>query len=357
MIPLNPTGNGWSLDVIIWESRIGCLFTSALGDQWVDSLVVWDWMTGDLVQVRLVSPALFLCYLPAVQVLSQHGSRAFVFLDENTIVIGRPAEDAGPSLCFFDLSVDEKHITPFLTLALLDEGNRQRGSLRIRLNLGLPIRYGPELRVRVPFFVDPLQQMLLIFVFFVDSDGDMVPMLHPLAVPLSALRTWARTAATLVEWNEWARASIPVIADDPGRATFTMGSRFIVPDMDAVIEAFINAQPLSPKTLIPLLVYNLSRRCRVRVEWENSKPHCQGIPGVWNTVAPTSDDESRFRAIEVLAEPTLDALMTEDALIVVEMVRPWSDPPSGDAHLEIAGPGGWSRAVTHDFIILNVIPI
>ena len=284
---------------------------------------MWDWTTGDLVQVRLVSPTLSLCYLPSLKAISQHGSRAFIFLDENTIVVGRPTEDAGPSLCFFDLSADEKQITPFLTLALLDEGSRERGSLRIRLNLGLPIRHGPELRVRVPFFVDALQQMLLIFVFFVDSDGDMIAILHPLAVPLSALQGWARAAAPLLKWNEWAHASIPVIAGDPGRATFTMGSRFVAPDTDAVIEAFIDAEPFSAKTLIPLLVYNLSRSCRTRVEWEASKPHCQGIPGVWNAVVPTCDHGSCFQTTQVLAEPTLNAMMTEDTLIVVEMVRPW----------------------------------
>jgi hypothetical protein len=51
-IPLNPTENGWGLEVAIWENRLGCLFTSALEDRWVDSLVVWDWTTGDLVRVR-----------------------------------------------------------------------------------------------------------------------------------------------------------------------------------------------------------------------------------------------------------------------------------------------------------------
>ena len=275
-------------------------------------------------KARLSSPPARLCYLPALQELPQHGSRAFIFLDENTIVIGCPAGDGRPSLCFYDLFADEKQMIPFLTLPSLDEDSEQGGSLRMRLNLGLPIRRGPELRVRVPFFVDLSQQMLFVSVFLVDSGGVMVAILHSLAVPLSALRGWAQPGAPLVDWNDWMRASIRVTADDPSRATFTMGSRFVAPDMDVVIEAFIGVQPLFAKTIIPLLVYNLSPRCRTRVEWEPSKPHCQGIAGVWNTVVPTSGHARCLRITQVLAEPTSDVLMTEDTLIVVEMVCPWS---------------------------------
>ncbi|KAF9650420.1 hypothetical protein BDM02DRAFT_3112188 [Thelephora ganbajun] len=104
-----------------------------------------------------------------------------------------------------------------------------------------------------------------------------------------------------------------------------MGSRFVNPDMDTVIAAVIDAHPLfTAKTLIPLLVYNLSPHRRMRVRWESSKPHCQGIAGVWNTVAPIPDNDYYHRTTQILAEPTLDVLMTEDSLVVVEMVRPWS---------------------------------
>jgi len=61
-IPLTPTERGWGLEVVIWENRLGCLFTSALENEWVDTLVVWDWTTGDLVRVRAVPPSRpFLC--------------------------------------------------------------------------------------------------------------------------------------------------------------------------------------------------------------------------------------------------------------------------------------------------------
>ena len=319
-IPLSPTENGWRLEVVIWENRLGCLFTSALENQWVDSLVVWDWTTGDLIRVGGVSPAHPFPYLPASQVLSQHGNRAFIFLDENTIVTGRPTENARPSLSFFDLSTDEKSTTPLLTLALLDEDSEQRGSLRIRLNLGIPIHHGPELRVRVPFFVNPSQQMLFTAVFFVDSDDDMTAMPHSFAISLSALREWARADVSLAEWNEWMYESpVPVVIEDPDRATFTMGSCFVTPDMDAVIDV----QPhLATKASIPLLVYNLSPYHRVRVEWESSKTHCQGISGVWNTVAPVRDNGNSCRTTQIFAEPIPAILMTEDSLIVLEMVRP-----------------------------------
>lgn len=53
-IPFSPTESGWELEVIIWENKLGCLFTSALDNEWVDNLVVWDWTTGKLVQVRVI---------------------------------------------------------------------------------------------------------------------------------------------------------------------------------------------------------------------------------------------------------------------------------------------------------------
>lgn len=323
-IPLTPTESGWGLEVVIWENRLGCLFTSALENQWVDSLVVWDWTTGDLVRVRLVFPALPFRYLPTFQVVSQGGNRTFIFLDENTIVTGRPMENTRPSLSFFDLSTDEEPITPLLTLALSDGDSDRRGSLHIRFNLGVPIHHGPELRVRVPFFVNPSQQMLFVVVFFVESDDDVTTMLHCFAVSLSVLRGWARVDMSFVGWNEWMHTSVPIVTEGPDRATFTMGSCFVAPDMDAVIEAIIDAQPLfAAKTIIPLLVYNLSPRSRMRVGWESSKPHCQGISGVWNTVTTIRDNGSYSRTTQILAEPTSDILMTEDSLIVIELVRLW----------------------------------
>jgi hypothetical protein len=56
-IPLSPTERGWKLEVVIWENKLGCLFTSAFEKEWVDCLVVWDWTTGDLVRVRAVPQA------------------------------------------------------------------------------------------------------------------------------------------------------------------------------------------------------------------------------------------------------------------------------------------------------------
>jgi hypothetical protein len=255
-------------------------------------------------------------------VLSQCGNRTFIFLDESTIVAGRATENARPSLSFFDLSSDEEPITPYLTLALPDEGYEEGASLRIRLNLGAPIHYGPELQVRVPFVVNPSQQILFIIMFFVDPDGDSVGVPHPITIPLSALRNRTRAGALRMEWDEWKRSSVSVVVDDPDRATFTMGPRFVIRDIDAVIDAIVDAQPLfTAKISIPVLVYNLNPHRRMRVGWESSKPHCQGISGVWNTVTPTGENKSCYRTTEILADPTSDILMTEDSLIVVEMVR------------------------------------
>jgi len=51
-IPLTPTERGWGLGVVIWENKLGRLFTSALENELVDILVVLDWTIGDLVRVR-----------------------------------------------------------------------------------------------------------------------------------------------------------------------------------------------------------------------------------------------------------------------------------------------------------------
>jgi len=255
-------------------------------------------------------------------VLSRHGNRAFIFLSENTIVTGRLTEN-NSSLCFFDLSSDEEQITPYLTLALRDGEDEVGGSLRIRFNLGIPIHHGAELRVRVPFVLNPSRQILYILVSFVDTDGDLMTTPLGIAIPLSELRDWARTDASLVEWHEWRHPSMPVIIEDLDRATFTMGSRFVTPDMDAVIAAVIKNQPnFDVKASIPLHVYNLCPHRGMGVKWESSQPHCEGIPGVWNTVALIHGNGSHFQTTRVLAEPTSDILMTEDSLIIVETVRP-----------------------------------
>jgi len=257
-------------------------------------------------------------------VLPQCGNRAFIFLNENTIVAGRTTENASPSLSFFDISSDERPIAPYLVLALPDEGGETGGSLGIRLNLGIPIHHGPELQAHLPFVVNPSQQILFAFVFFMDSDGDLAEKPHSITILLSVLRSWACADVSHLEWDEWRHSSVGVVTHDPDRATFTMGSRFVSPDIGAVIEAVIDAQPLfTAKTSIPLLVYNLSPYRWMRAGWEYSEPHCQGISGVWNTAAPVHEDGSYWRAIQVLAEPTSDILMTEDCLIVVELVRPW----------------------------------
>ena len=56
-IPLCSTEGGWELDVVVWESRLGCLFTPAKKSELVDSLIIWDWTAGDLVQARANPPA------------------------------------------------------------------------------------------------------------------------------------------------------------------------------------------------------------------------------------------------------------------------------------------------------------
>lgn len=53
-IPLTPTERGWELGVVIWEDKLGCLFTSTLEKELVDTLVVWDWTSGDVVRVGTV---------------------------------------------------------------------------------------------------------------------------------------------------------------------------------------------------------------------------------------------------------------------------------------------------------------
>lgn len=69
------------------------------------------------------------------------------------------------------------------------------------------------------------------------------------------------------------------------------------------------------------LVYNLGPCRRMRVEWDSSEPHCAEIPGVWNTVIQTNEHGYYRRAIQTFEELPLDALMTEDNLIMVDMVR------------------------------------
>ena len=157
-----------------------------------------------------------------------------------------------------------------------------------------------------------------------DSDGDLAAKPHSITIPLSVLRGWACAGASHAGWDEWRHSSVGVVIHDPDMAAFTVGSRFVSPDIGSVSEAVINAQQLfTAKISIPLLVYNLSPYRLMRVGWDSSGPHCQGNSGVWNTVAPVHEDGSYCHAIQILAEPTSDILMTEDCLIVVELVRSW----------------------------------
>lgn len=56
-IPLEPTECGWQIEAVIWENGLGCLFTSNLENELVNILIVWDWATGNIVQVRASPPA------------------------------------------------------------------------------------------------------------------------------------------------------------------------------------------------------------------------------------------------------------------------------------------------------------
>jgi len=285
----------------------------------LDNLVVWDWTTGDLVQVRsisLVRP--FLC-LRASQVLSQCGNHSFTFLDDNTIVAGRSTKNTRPSLSFFNLS-SEQPTNPFLVLAFPDGSTDDSKSWRIQLNLGIPIRHGPELQVRVPFVVNPSQQMLFVSVFYVDHTSGITGTSRSIAILFSTLREWAQTDASLVGWSSWEHTAEPVATGNPYRSTFSMGSRFVLSDLSAFVEAIMDELPVNAGTSIAL-VYNLGRCRRMRAEWDPSGPHCAEIPGVWNTVVETNQRGYYRRAIQTFEELPLDALMTEDNLIMVDMVR------------------------------------
>lgn len=110
-------------------------------------------------------------------------------------------------------------------------------------------------------------------------------------------------------------SSVPLVAEDPERATFTMRSSFVAPGVGAVVEA---RPRFATGASTLLLIYDLSSRHRMGVEWESSEAHCQGIYGVWNVVAPTRDNGGAFWITQVFAEPT------SDILIVRKMVRSWS---------------------------------
>ncbi|KAF9783669.1 hypothetical protein BJ322DRAFT_1109526 [Thelephora terrestris] len=47
-------------------------------------------------------------------------------------------------------------------------------------------------------------------------------------------------------------------------------------------------------------------------------PHCEGIPGTWNTVMPTDDDGGFYRAIRLPGNLPSDVLLTEDSLVVIK---------------------------------------
>ena len=291
---------------------------------------MWDWTTGDLVRVSAIPLVRAPRCLSTLQVFSQSGNRTFVFLNENTIVTGRVMEDVGPCLCLFDLALNDESAGPFLTLAFPDEACEHGLSWRIRLNLGIPIHHGPELRVHVPFVVNPSRQILVIVAFLMDSDDTPS---HCIAIPLSVLGDWVRSDASLLEWSDWIRSSVPAPVENPYIATFSMGSRLVTPRMDAIIDAIIDAQPpFTTRTQIPVLVYNLNPYRQMRVAWNPSQPHCEEITGVWNTVTLTQDNGSYCRTAQLLAKPILEAFMTEDSLILIEMVRVSQGAPFVSTH-------------------------
>lgn len=350
-IPLDPTESGWQIESIILGNRLGCLFTSTSQNESVDTLVVWDWTTGDLVRVRPIPRARQFCYSPNLQVLSQCGNRSFIFLNEDTVVAGRTMGDGRPSLSFFDLASDNKPVIPFLTLTLPHVRVATDVSWAVRLNLGIPIHHGPELRVQVPFVVNPTQQMLFVLVFIVGSDN--IPMVsHSIAVPLSKLRDWARENWSLVEWEHWRQPTVSVPTEDPYRATCTMGSRFVVFDFLTfiVVAPAFAAEPISMA-----LVHNLNPHRLMRVGWDSSGPHCQGIPGVWNTVTRANENGSHRRSTQIRPASTLNVYMTEDNLVILEMVRFGQYTHFFEAHPEIIGPGGQFRPTAQGFILLNTV--
>lgn len=252
-------------------------------------------------RVRSIPLAHQFHYLSALQVLPRCGNYSFVFLNDDTIIAGRRLEGGGPSLAFFDLSSDENPVIPSPTLAFPDGNAESDVSLRMKLNLGAPVRDGPEFKLRVPFVVNASQQMLFILTFRVGSD-DTVESSHSITVPLSQLRNWTRENASFVDWEDWKRSTVAIPTGDPNRATFTMGSRFVIFAFGA-------------------LVYNLDPHRLMRVGWDPSKPHCQDVPGVWNTVTLDRENGSDRGLIQIFAESTLDIFMTEDNLVVIEMVR------------------------------------
>ena len=294
----------------------------------MDSLVVWDWTTGDLVRVRTIHPAYFFWCLHAFQVISQCGNHSFIFLSDNIIVAGRSTEDNRPSLAFFDLTSDENPAIPPPTLEYPYEDADDGTLRRMRLNLGIPIRHGPELQARVPFVVNHSQQMLLVTASFTDLDSVIS---RSIAIPVSVLRDLAQANVPLVRWEDWERHSVPMLkAGDTRRATFTMGSRFVVPEFAILVEPWLPFAA-EPDASIAL-VHNMSPLRRMRVEWDPSMPHCQAISGVWNTVTTISDNGGYRRAMQVLNELPSDILMTEDSLIVVEMVSLESRISSANTH-------------------------
>jgi hypothetical protein len=98
-----------------------------------------------------------------------------------------------------------------------------------------------------------------------------------------------------------------------------MGSRFVVFDFAAFIEPQVPFAADADAAIA--LVYDLSPRRLMRVGWDSSMPHCEGIPGTWNTVMPTDDNGSFYRAIKLPGDLPSDVLLTEDGLIVIERVR------------------------------------
>lgn len=258
-------------------------------------------------------------------------------------------EDERPSLAFFDLASDEKQITPTLTLAFPDLDVENDVPWRIRLNLGSPIRNGPEFQARVPFVVNPSQQMLLILVFTVGFDN-VITLAHSIAVPLSKLQNWTRENSSFMEWENWQQSTMDIITGNPCRFTFSMGSRFVAFDVSPIVETDI---PDDPEVSIAF-VRNLSPYHLMRTDWNPSGTHCQGVPGVWNTIALAPEISSHRYLTRIITESTLDIFMTEDNLIILEMVRFGKHASSVNTHPKKLEPGGRSRTTDEGFVFLNL---
>ncbi|KAF9782483.1 hypothetical protein BJ322DRAFT_223148 [Thelephora terrestris] len=146
---------------------------------------------------------------------------------------------------------------PFLKLALPDEDGKHSGSWQTKLNLGFSIHHDLELKMHIPSVVRVLPRKY--YSYSHSSNGQIVMRRQQCytsycGTTLGRLRSWARTDASLVEWDGWSRASVPAPIDDPWVTTFTMVSRFVAPIVNAIIEAILVVQEaVATGTSIPIL--------------------------------------------------------------------------------------------------------